>query len=80
MREWRTRKGGHAARSPEQKKRANARSYLAVYLKRGKVMRFPCEVCGALEVEAHHVDYDRPLDVVWLCRLHRLDVARTLKT
>jgi hypothetical protein len=28
----------------------------------------PCLVCGELNVVAHHESYDRPLDVMWLCR------------
>jgi hypothetical protein len=35
----------------------------------GKLTRGPCEACGAAEnVEAHHDDYAKPLDVRWLCR------------
>lgn len=49
----------------------NARSYLNVYVKRGKIQRGPCVVCGLLKVEAHHYNgYDHPLDVVWLCPQH----------
>ena len=37
-------------------------------LKSGKLVKQPCEVCGCLEVEAHHPDYNKPLDVMWLCK------------
>ena len=60
----------------EQKKRSNARSYLKVYLKRGKVKKKPCEICGALDVQAHHRDYSKPLDVRWLCKKHHLRIAK----
>lgn len=39
-------------------------------LKRGILVREPCEVCGEANVDAHHDDYDRPLRVRWLCRKH----------
>ena len=40
-------------------------------VKRGLLVKQPCEVCGTDEnVEAHHDDYMRPLDVRWLCRTH----------
>ena len=26
-----------------------------------------CEGCGAKKVHAHHPDYDKPVDVKWLC-------------
>jgi hypothetical protein len=39
-------------------------------IKSGKLVRQPCEVCGAVQVEAHHDDYAKPLSVRWLCRPH----------
>lgn len=57
----------HCEKTPGAKMKANARSYLHVYVRRGKVAKTPC-ACGSLLVEAHHEDYSRPLDVVWLCR------------
>ena len=39
----------------------------------GKLIKQPCEVCGRSDrVHAHHCDYDKPLDVMWLCPIcHR---------
>jgi hypothetical protein len=39
-------------------------------IKDGSLIKQPCEVCGCLEVEAHHEDYSAPMDVRWLCRKH----------
>lgn len=38
----------------------------------------PCWVCGK-KAEAHHPDYSRPLDVVWLCKQHHREVHSTHK-
>ncbi len=55
----------------EQRRRDIVRSTVSVNLKRGKITRQPCEVCGTAEnVEAHHDDYSKPLQVRWLCRAH----------
>lgn len=35
----------------------------------GELKRQPCFICGN-EAQAHHPDYERPLDVTWLCRKH----------
>ena len=34
----------------------------------GKIQKNPCQKCGDAVAEAHHPDYTKPLDVVWLCR------------
>jgi len=34
----------------------------------GRLKKEPCVICGTEEnLHAHHRDYSRPLDVVWLC-------------
>lgn len=39
-------------------------------LRDGKISKLPCFVCGSEKVVAHHVAYDLPFDVVWLCQKH----------
>lgn len=39
-------------------------------LQKGKIKRMPCEVCGAEKTEAHHCDYNKPLEIMWLCAEH----------
>lgn len=46
-------------------------------LRDGKIKKQPCQVCAEEKVHAHHKDYSKPLDVIWLCarchhRLHAL--------
>jgi len=59
-----------------QRKKNNCRSYAHVYRDRGKLKMQPCLVCGSLDVEMHHPDYDKPLQVVWFCRQHHLELHR----
>ena len=56
----------------EKAKRIRARSILNHYLRDNHIQRKPCEVCGSLNAEAHHDDYEKPLNVRWLCfKCHR---------
>lgn len=61
-------------------KKHRARFTLHNAVNRGKLQKQPCEVCGAKKVEAHHVDYSRPLDVRWLCKIHHGKVHRMEKS
>jgi ribosomal protein S27AE len=42
----------------------------------GLLVKQPCARCGETKVEAHHEDYSRPLDVIWLCRKHHMQRHR----
>ena len=36
----------------------------------GKITKGVCAECGTADVEAHHDDYTKPLEVRWLCAKH----------
>lgn len=39
---------------------------------KGLIDKQPCEKCGEKNAHAHHEDYDKPLEVTWLChKCHR---------
>jgi hypothetical protein len=51
---------------------ANPLSYKAhiavqTAVRNGKLLRLPCQSCGATGSHAHHEDYMKPLNVKWLC-------------
>jgi hypothetical protein len=79
-RRWRDRHRGELeererARAFSREERAirAARAYVAQYLKRGKLGKTPCGICGEREVLAAWNDPKRPLEVHWLCRQHYED-------
>ena len=49
---------------------ARANSAVAVALRDGVLKKGKCRDCGSAEVEAHHPDYSKPLEVIWFCRKH----------
>lgn len=53
-----------------------ARRAVSNAIRDGRLARQGCEICG-VRAEAHHEDYDKPLDVRWLCfRHHREEHGR----
>lgn len=54
--------------------RVKARSIIAQSLRKGDIVRLPCVKCGDPKAQAHHEDYSKPLDVIWLCRKHHREI------
>lgn len=60
-----------AESNPEKR---HAHNLVNAAVRDGKLLRLPCSVCNNQKSEAHHEDYSRPLDVVWLCRKHHAEL------
>lgn len=52
----------------EDKRRQLAHIAVARAIRNGTLVRHPCVRCGEAKSVAHHEDYDKPLEVMWLCQ------------
>ena len=65
------------ANHPEKR---SAHQSVQTAVRNGSLAKKSCDVCGiAVRIHAHHDDYSRPLDVVWLCHTHHMDRHAMLK-
>lgn len=68
---------GHGNSPEERLKRRKARSKLNHFLRDKRIQRPNCELCND-KAEAHHDDYNKPLDVRWLCFNHHHEYHKSI--
>lgn len=56
--------------SDKNPKKRQVHSKVSNAVRSGLLVKGTCEVCGDIKVYAHHCDYDKPLDIIWLCAKH----------
>lgn len=52
---------------------AKAHQAVQTAVRNGTLVRESCATCGSSRTHAHHDDYERPLDVLWLCHTHHME-------
>ena len=52
----------------EDLRRQKAHTAVRSAIRSGSLVKSPCIRCGNEKSVAHHEDYDKPLDVMWLCQ------------
>lgn len=55
-----------------------ARAMIAKLISDGLIKRLDCQVCGKEKTDGHHPDYEKPLEVIWLCRSHHWLIERII--
>lgn len=61
-----------------QKRQAHKQVQKAI--RKGELIKLPCQRCGTANgVQAHHDDYSKPLDVMWLCPPHHKQRHREIE-
>ena len=59
-----------AAWKQRNKQKKYAHKVVSRAIKSGTMVRQSCEKCGDSKTEAHHCDYSKPKEVMWLCKKH----------
>ena len=65
-------------RTGEELRKHKVRQLTRYCIRKGYIEILPCEVCGTTDrIEAHHDDYNKPLEVRFLCRKHHREYTTT---
>lgn len=83
--EWTKKNPGYNTRAKKNwlkknRERDLVRQKVKYAMKTGKLVKRPCVKCGNIEVDAHHEDYSKPLDVIWLCKFHHRELHKERKS
>lgn len=57
---------------PKNNKGASSKLRFAVF--HGKIIKGPCVICDDKNSHGHHDDYSKPLEVIWLCHSHHMQL------
>jgi len=63
------------------KNKFEANKLLAEALRNGEIKKPDnCQICNEIKpLDGHHADYDRPLEVVWVCRKCHMQIHKKLR-
>lgn len=64
------------------RKKGAAKRRIGAAIQRGDLVRQPCEMCpktNTNRIQGHHHNYQKPLEVNWLCQKHHRFIHRVLR-
>lgn len=79
---WRKKYGYHNEENSKKRypEKQYARRMVRTAILYGKLKKLSCEECGNKKSQAHHEDYSKPLEVIWLCSIHHTERHKKLST
>ena len=72
-------KGYDRKRKLNHLEKIKAREKVHWFVRSRKIKRGNCNNCGSQKTHAHHPDYSKPLQIVWLCITHHMELHRAIK-
>jgi ribosomal protein S27AE len=69
-----SRRNGLATWREKNKEKRNAHTVISNAIRDNRLKRQPCRICGDPFGEAHHLSYDDPYNVDWLCKLCHMKI------
>lgn len=71
----------HAKYKVNNPEKVKVHKFVGNAIRDGHLTPKPCEVCGCddRKIEAHHANYKKPLEVIWLCEEHHKILHREFK-
>lgn len=58
----------------DKKRKMQIRARTRRAVKSEKINKLPCVICGSINSEAHHTDYNKWYEPTWVCHKHHLDL------
>lgn len=59
------------------KKQDKVREMVKLAIKKGLLIRGCCNICGKNKAQAHHENYNKPFEIMWLCSKHHREHEET---
>lgn len=79
VKQWNIEASAKYQSNPLNRLKHACRSLTGRMVKNGIINKYPCEICGDVNSQAHHKDYSKPWDVEWLCIEHHKALHRRYK-
>ena len=66
-------------KKPEVHQKGQIRQKTKHLIKYRKIKKLPCFICDDVNSQVHHINYNNPYNIIWLCMKHHKRLHKKLK-